>query len=176
MTWGRGGAYFGLFVVLTAYYVATEPSSQAGKPQLPARRSFLEIAPDDVQAVVIESNGLTVRCVRDGTRWRAEQPAQATVPSDLVSALVDQLTQVPDVEVVDEQGERAAQFGLAPPQGTVQLILKGGRTIAVALGARNPAQTAVYGRVEGAPRVVLLGLNVRYYEELIVQAARSTSG
>jgi len=176
MTWRRAGTYFGLFVVLTAYYVATEPSSQAGKPQLPARRSFLEIAPEDVQAVAIESNGLTVRCVRDGARWRTEQPARATVPSDLVGALVDQLTQVPDVEVVDEQGERAAQFGLVPPQGTVKLILKSGRAIAVALGARNPAQTAVYGRVEGATRVVLLGLNVRYYQELIVQAARGTAG
>ncbi len=175
MSWRRASVYFGLFVALAAYYVATEPRSEAGKPRLPARLSFLEVDAGDVQALTIESQGTTVRCVRDGERWRAEVPAHAAVPSDLVTAMIDQLTQVPDVEVVDETGQRAAQFGLAPPQGSIRLRLRSGRTVGVDLGGRNPAQTAVYGRVQGSPRIVLVGLNILYYEQLILQAARSAS-
>jgi hypothetical protein len=45
-----------------------------------------------------------------------------------------------------------------------------GSVIRVLLGARNPAQTAVYARREGKPDVVLLGLNVQYYIELVIEA------
>ncbi|MBI4515398.1 MAG: DUF4340 domain-containing protein [Deltaproteobacteria bacterium] len=172
MTAWRAWAYMLLFAVLAAYYLATEPRSQEPVPQAPAaRQAFLALAKDDVRAVTIEHGSVTVECVREGARWRVQRPAGSRIPSDLIAALLDQLTEVPEVEVVDESGQGAAAFGLEPPQARVILTGSDGRRVAVALGERNPAQTAVYGRVEGAARIVLLGLNVIYYQELIAQGA-----
>jgi len=40
----------------------------------------------------------------------------------------------------------------------------------VTIGDANPTGTAVYAQRQGAPDVVLIGRNVRYYEDLIFQA------
>ena len=36
---------------------------------------------------------------------------------------------------------------------------------------RNPAQTAIYARREGSGEIVLAGLNVQYYFDLLMEAA-----
>ena len=41
------------------------------------------------------------------------------------------------------------------------------------IGETNPTGTAVYARRGGNPVVVLIGRNVRYYEDLIFQALPS---
>ena len=63
-------------------------------------------------------------------------------------------------------------FGLDLPRST--LVLKTDSKsppITLLLGERNPAVTAVYARLEGSPNVFLLGLTVKYYEELLFEAA-----
>ncbi len=176
MTWWRATAYMGLFIVLSVYYVASEPRSGASAPSTPAPHAFLGVGSASVRTVSVQRGAVTLQAVRDGERWRVEQPANVHVPSDLVAALVDQLTELPEVEVVDEHGQSAAQFGLEPPEAHVTFTLADGRSVGVALGTRNPAQTAAYGRVDGTTRVVLLGLNVLYYENLLTQAARPSNG
>lgn len=176
MTWRRAGAYCALFIGLAIYYVATEPRTGADAPAVAVRRAFVAASSSDVHSVTVEQADARVHCVRDGERWRVEEPATARVPSDLVGALVDQLTALSDVEVVNETGQGAAQFGLDPPVARVTLGLADGRKIGVALGARNPGQTAAYARVDGAPRILLVGLNVLYYGDLIVQASGRGAG
>jgi len=171
MTWRRALAYAAVFVGLLFYYIATEPRGGADAPATRARRAFLNADPSDVRALSVEQGGARIHVVRDGERWRVTEPEGARIPSDLIAALVDQLTALPDVEVVDESGKGAAQFGVEPPAAHITLTVGDDRRIGVALGGRNPGQTAVYARVDGAPRIVLVGLNVLYYEELIAQAA-----
>ena len=81
------------------------------------------------------------------------------------------LTQLPDVEVVDEGKGSIAQFGLDPPVSQMLLTLSGGKPVTVRFGSRNPSGTAIYAQRDDGPRVYLIGLNVRYYEDLVFQAA-----
>jgi hypothetical protein len=37
------------------------------------------------------------------------------------------------------------------------------------LGSRNPSGTAIYAQRDDTRRVFLIGLNVRYYEDLLFQ-------
>jgi hypothetical protein len=77
-----------------------------------------------------------------------------------------------ETQVIDEATEDPSSYGLDPPHATV--VLKGGANNVIAtvfLGDRNPPSTAVYARKEGSPQIVLLGYSVRYYEELIFEAA-----
>jgi hypothetical protein len=41
--------------------------------------------------------------------------------------------------------------------------------VTLVLGSANPAETGVYGQLEGNPQVMLLGLNVRYYIDLVLR-------
>ena len=38
------------------------------------------------------------------------------------------------------------------------------------LGARNPTQTAIYAQTSSSPRVLLVGVNVQYYADLLYEA------
>jgi hypothetical protein len=94
---------------------------------------------------------------------------------DLITAIVSSLTDTPPVELVDATGASMDDFGLSRP--TVRITL--GRTnqeeVVIELGARNPAQTAVYARRDGSPSIVLLGLNVQYYVDLVLEALPSSA-
>jgi hypothetical protein len=45
--------------------------------------------------------------------------------------------------------------------------------ISVQIGARNPTQTAVYARRGDEDAIFLVGMNLRYYIDLIFEAARA---
>ena len=50
------------------------------------------------------------------------------------------------------------------------MIAEGTEPIGITIGGTNPTGTAVYARRRGTPDVVLIGRNVRDYEDLIFQA------
>ena len=52
----------------------------------------------------------------------------------------------------------------------VDFELAGGKKASVKVGARNPPQTAVYVQTDSSPRVLLVGLNVQYYSDLLYAA------
>ena len=44
------------------------------------------------------------------------------------------------------------------------------------LGGRNPTKTALYAKRADAPAIYLIGLNLRYYSDLIVERAGAAGG
>jgi hypothetical protein len=65
--------------------------------------------------------------------------------------------------------DRLADFGLATPSARLSFGRPGGAPVTLLLGSANPAETGVYGRLEGNPQIILLGLNVRYYIDLVLK-------
>ena len=53
----------------------------------------------------------------------------------------------------------------------IEIEIADGRKIQVAVGARNPPRTAIYVSTSLSPRVMLAGLNIEYYGDLIFDAA-----
>jgi Domain of unknown function (DUF4340) len=164
--------YWACFALLSGYYVLMlrEPPSPAAAHL--ARAPFLNIAADTIDGLELRRGSSVIRCRRVGGRWQVLEPAGSLVPSDLVTALVTNLSQLPDVEVVAEGNEDLSQFGLNPPVSQIVLTPDGGHTVGVRLGSRNPAGTAVYAQHGDGGRVYLIGLNVRYYEDLLFEAVR----
>jgi hypothetical protein len=169
MTWRRALTYWACFLALGVFYllVLREPS-----PPTPAhltRAPFLKLAENEIDAMDLRRGATTIRCRRLDGRWQVVEPAPGRVPSDLVAALVANLTQLPEVEVVDEGGGDLTQFGLNPPVSQLTLTMTGGKLVHVRLGSRNPSGTAIYAQRDDNRRVFLIGLNVRYYEDLLFQ-------
>ncbi len=175
MTWRRAAAYWLGFALLAAYYLAVEREPAGPAAAHLTRAAFLDIPSDQIHGLDIQRPDRTIRCRRVGDRWQLVEPAGRAVPADLIAALVNNLTQLPDVEVIAETAANPAQFGLDTPLSQITLTRSSGRPIIIRLGTRNPSGTAVYAQRDDSARVYLIGLNVRYYEELLFEAVGNES-
>ena len=177
MTWRRVGTIYLVLAALVSYFALFERAPQLLDPAAApptAERSLLRAGAEDVMAVTFRRPGAEVRAVRAGGRWRVVEPAGAEIAPDLVAAAVATLTAGQVSEwMVEAAGRDLTTFGLATPASEIEVTMRGEpeRTVRVLLGARNPTKTALYAKRDDAPAVYLVGLNVRYYEDLIFEAA-----
>lgn len=174
MTWTRALTYVGIWAVLSAYYVIVEhepfPVAESGGPSAAPQVRLLPFGAADVTAIDLRARGLHARFARRDEQWRVVAPAGREVPGDLVAAIVSAVTEPATMEVVGSSDEPGTDFGLGHPAAQLTFHLANGTATRVLLGARNPSQTAVYARREGAPEIVLMGLNVQYYVGLVMEA------
>ncbi len=164
MSWPRALAYAVIAAVLATAYFATAPPPRPS----PAAASAPDEPRPTIDAVRLEAGGRIVRATRAGEQWEVVEPAAATVPSDLIDALVTAALETL-AEPVSADATRLADFGLDAPWARITFGRPNAAPVTLALGSANPAETGVYGRLEGNPQVVLLGLNVRYYIELVLR-------
>ena len=172
MTWRRAAIYWACFLGLAAYYFVAERAPAVRAAAHLTRAPFLNIPDEQVEALEIQRGDLLIRCRKVDGHWQVSEPVGSNASSDLITGLVSNLTQMPDVEVVSEATAELAQYGLAPPLSQITLRLDGGKRVTVRVGTRNPAGTAVYAQRSDSPQVFLIGLNVGYYEELLVESLR----
>jgi hypothetical protein len=172
MTWRRAALYWACCLTLGAYYVGVERQPVQPAAAHVTRAPFLSVAMNEIEGLDLQRGAAVVRCRRVAGRWQVVEPAGSTVPADLVTALVANVTQLPDVEVVAETATDLRQFGLDAPVAQLVLTPTGGPPITVRVGTLNPAGTAVYAQVDQSPRILLVGLNIRYYTDLVFEAVR----
>ncbi len=160
-----------VFVALALeYHLVEAPRARAPAPPAPVRARFLDVGPDALREVRLHQGGRTIVMGRRDGGWEVTQPPQAPIPRDLAAAFVAALA---GAEVIDRVGTAdgdADAFGLGGGASRVELVTADGATTAIALGDTNPTGTAVYARRAGDPAIVLIGRNVRYYEDLLFQA------
>lgn len=166
MSWTRAALYLVAALLLGFAYRATSPQpplphAAGPSPQRPAAA---------ITAVRIEAGGRLVRIARLDGRWLVIEPAGADVSSDLVAALITAVLETP-AEPVASDAKRLDEFGLDDPATRITFERSDAAPVTLALGSRNPAETGVYGRLEGNPQVVLMGLNVEYYVDLALRGA-----
>ena len=172
MTWRRAALYWGLFIVLAAYYVAAEREPAGEAAAHLTRAPFLNLGEEQIAAVQIQRGATVVLCRRLAGRWKVVDPPDSRVPADLISGLISNLTQLPDVEVVADKPADLAQFGLDKPASQLVITPVSGDPVTVRLGNRNPSGTALYAQRSTSSRVFLVGLNVRYYEDLLFEGVQ----
>jgi hypothetical protein len=169
VTWRSVAVYWVLGVALAGVVYTDWRANNPVEAEIERPASPVVVADAPIDGVVARHGERILEIRREDDRWRLQQPAGVRLPSDLVDALVDTLITLSPVEIVEEADTRADEFGLAPPMFSIRLET-GQRTLAtVDLGKRNPTRTAVYARVQGVERIYLLGLNARYYAELIYE-------
>jgi hypothetical protein len=179
MTWRRIAVYYTLSIILGGYYFLFEwrPTTEKPIPNArPVQQSrFLPIARNDIHEIALRNSNANIRFRRNEDTWEVVEPSNAKVTSALVTSLVENLTVEKEVQTVEQSASDFAPYGLAQP--FVTLMIKGAADKLLAtvfLGDRNPTQSAVYARKEDSKQVVLLGYSVRYYAELIFEAAGFT--
>ena len=172
MSGRRIAAYYLVFGLLAAYYLAFETRPRVEVvPRVTdvQTRSFFPFSREQIRELVVRRPEGKVVCRRGEAGWKIVEPAfTRPVPSDLIAGLVDSLERSRRARLVAESAADLSPYGLDMPRSTLVVVAEGEkRPATIFLGDRNPALTAVYARLEGRPEVFLLGLTVRYYEELL---------
>jgi hypothetical protein len=180
MTWRRVAVVYGVLALLVGYLIAFDgtapaPSEPGNAPVLPAA-SLLDADATAVRSMTFRKEGRTVRATRVDGRWRAIEPTDAVVPPDLFEATLATLTAGQAAEKLSHQPDHSlADFGLEAPAATVEIVIgeADAAPISVSIGAHNPTQTAVYARRSDQDFIFLVGMNLRYYIDLIFEAANA---
>lgn len=167
----RAVLYCAVWLLLTAYYLALVRAPGA-VPAAPRALLLPGWSAEQVVGLDVLSGGGRLRAARTGAVWQVVVPESAPVPGDLVAALAAALTDATSAESVALDTSRDRDFGLVDTARKIVLSRADGAAAAVLLGTRNPPQTAVYARREGAAETMLLGLNVEYYFDLLADHAR----
>lgn len=173
MTWRKTLAFWILFGLMSGYYAIFERGAAIVPEPETQRQKLLPVFGDEIAVFTLRRNDRTVRCERRDRRWHIVFPEGAVVPQDLVAALVETLTEKQESEVMEASPnpEGLKAYGLDQPSVSLEVEAVDGRKILVAVGWRNPPRTAVYVQTSLSPSVMLAGLNVEYYVDLVFDAA-----
>lgn len=172
MTWTRVLACWLLAAVLGVVFAVTgverpprggEVPAPSGSPE--PRRAY-DLARETLRRIEVRRGDLSVVLERGDAGWRAVEPATRTIPIGLVQAFVGQLVDGGGGERIDGD-PRDPSYGLARPQLVIFADAASGADMTLAVGDRTPTGTAAYGLVEEEGAVVLVGLNLLYYADLL---------
>ncbi len=186
MTWTRAAACWLLAAFLLLVLRATAPApevrrgedvaSAAARPagevvavapaSEPTPVHAYDLDPAKLDRVEVWRGDRVVVLERTGDVWRATAPGDRVIPAGLVQAFVQQLVDGGHGERIGDDASDPA-FGLATP-GTRIEAWSGDERLRLAVGARTPAGAAAYALLEPGNRVVLVGLNLLYYADLLL--------
>jgi hypothetical protein len=170
MRWRQVVVLYVVLAALAGEYWFVERRRVPVKVDEPARPRFLTIEPAELREVRLEQGGRSVVSRLEDGAWRIVEPAGAEVPPDLIAAFTNALANAEEITRIEDGAVDRRAFGLDEGAVRVEMIAERREPLIVTLGTTNPTGTAIYAQRHGAPAVVLIGRNIRYYEELIFQA------
>jgi hypothetical protein len=98
-----------------------------------------------------------IRLVKDGGAWRVAAPFSAPADASAVESMLTSLEKLEADEVVVEQAQDPAEYGLDKPGRTVTAVVEGAPApLAVEFGAKSPDGASAYARAAGSPKVFLV--------------------
>ena len=174
MRWRQVGLLYGVLAALAAEYWLFERAPAPAVQQQPVRQRFLAVRPDELRELRLLRGGRRVVSERSAGHWSVIEPAGSPIPPDLIAAFAEALGAAEEIDSAPAGGDGSA-YGLDENAAQVEVVPEHGDPVTVTIGGTNPTGTAVYARRGASPDVVLIGRNVRYYEDLIFQALPEAS-
>src|SRR5262245_14329234 len=170
MRWRQVGLLYVVLGVLVVLYLRERPAAPQADTSRPPRPRFLQLTAGDVTGIRLVRGGRIVKLRRDGRDWRVIEPAGANLPGDLVSGVLQALLTTEEIDRIAATTGDLRSFGLDDDADRVELTLEQGESLVVTLGSTNPTGTALYARRPSEGGVVLIGRQVRDYQDLIYGA------
>jgi uncharacterized protein DUF4340 len=169
MLWRQVVLLYAVAVALGGWYLAIG-GRQPEAPKTEERRPFLNLDARGLREVRVRRADSVMVSRLDAGAWVVVEPKGGFVPSDLIAAFTNALVAAQEIARVADPTDDAKQYGLDERASRIEIVPQTGDEIVVVLGQTNPTGTAVYARRDAAPEVILVGRNIRYYEDLIFEA------
>ena len=113
----------------------------------------------------------------DGKLFQIVSPAGAFVPQDLMNAMTSLLVRSREVEVIADSTDDLSQYGLDHPRVQMDIHVPGKPApVQISLGNENPTHTAVYAAMAGSRKIFLLGMDLKYYQDLMFEWVEGKQG
>ena len=170
MRWRQVTVAYVVLAALGAEYWLVERRRVPSAESVAARPRFVPVGAGDVREVRLSRGGRTVVSRREHGGWVLVEPPGAPIPPDLIGAFANALAEADVIARVGTESDPALDFGFDGGATRVEVRGEQGEPVVLTIGGENPTGTAVYARRQGAADVVLIGRNIRYYEDLIFQA------
>jgi Domain of unknown function (DUF4340) len=154
----RGRSFLILLVFalgLGAYIYFVESKREPSEGEKKAKVFTVEAAKiTDLE--VHASSGAATTLKKTGDNWQVVSPTASAVDEATVTSLVDAITRLEVVKVLDEKPTGLAQFGLDPARSSVSFKTAGDSTThRLSLGIKTSTESGVYARVDGENRLFL---------------------
>ena len=174
MRWRGLAVLYLVLAALAAEYWLVERRRPPASEAAPPRSRFLALDAAALREVRLERAGERVVGRRHADGWEVVEPAAGPIPPGLIAAFASALAGAEEIAHVAGPGADPSAFGLGDGAVRVELVPDSGAAVIVTMGGTNPTGTAVYAQRVGTPDVVLIGRQIRYYEDLIFQALAAT--
>ncbi len=160
----RGTLVLALLVALGAailVYEGAGSSPNARAPGAPGEHLTTEDAkvvpplltfhPEEIDEIVLRSDGHQVTAKRERGKW------PPTTPAGAVADFLENLSGIGELMRLESSPDHLRECGLDPPRGEIELHRGKGEPIVVLLGERNPPATGAYVRVGRDGHIALAG-------------------
>lgn len=133
-------------------------SREAPKGESKPQEKILALDGSHIQSITFKPRGgEAVTCRREGSTWSITDPRKLPADQSTMSTFLNTLTSATVEEVVDPHPASLKEFGLDPPDETVEVATDSKPAqFTLLLGDDTPTSGGVYAQVAGSPRVVTL--------------------
>ena len=105
----------------------------------------------------------TIVYQKEKNEWWMKQPMTVKGSEEAVGDIIRSIINVVETDPVTDSTSDLAQFGLDRPRMEISVQLEGEEQIkTLLLGDDNPTSTTIYAKLEGSPRVFLVGSLIRW--------------
>jgi hypothetical protein len=170
MRWRQVALLYVVAAILAVLFGRERAPAPEADRSRPPRARFLEMAASDVAGIRLVRGDRAVHIRREGGDWVVVEPAGMQLPNDLVTGFLQALLTTEEIDHIATTTGELASFGLDDHADRVELARTEGEPVTVTLGGTNPTGTALYARNVPDGSVVLIGRQVRDYEDMIYNA------
>ena len=147
---------FVVFLALLVYVLTQKPGSGSAVVPTPLPK-LLSLSPNQIVRIRVQSQEGNLVLSRDGdTRWYIQSPVAADADQQTVSNLISALCDLQISRSLPEDTGVSEDFGLEPPEFTIELTTDEGEPTVIEVGANNPDNTKRYVRLQGGATIHLV--------------------
>ena len=159
----RGAKSFLVLLVIAiaigAYAYFVESKKEVSDASTTKTEKVWTMDADKVEEIEVKaSNGDRTTLKKNGGTWQITAPKPADADQSAASSMASSLASLESTKTVDEKPASVKAFELDPPNVSVRVRLAGEKEFReVDLGTKTPTGTDLYARVQGQPKVFLVG-------------------
>ncbi|MGH9561531.1 MAG: DUF4340 domain-containing protein, partial [Terracidiphilus sp.] len=145
------------------YYLQWHKSKQPAAPADTAKPAFTVKAADIVSFSIshpAQKGQPAIDFEKQKGAWQIVQPVDTLADQPTAEGLVDQLAESRSTETEAVTPDRRKEFGLDPPEASVEFRTSGGQKHTLLLGNKDFSGDDVYAIVDDQPKVSLLPLSL----------------
>lgn len=171
MNWGKTALLILLLIILSGYFYLFEIRDAAERHLAEAKREqeawqkiqVFPYQPQEFNYIKLLQDGKTIVYEKENGVWWMREPLNIRGGEGATEDIIYSIISVVETDPVADEPSDMEEFGLDHPQIAIGVKLEGREEVKTLLvGNNNPTAITLYARMEGSPRVFLVGSLIKW--------------